>query len=121
MTLEELRRARKERRLTKEERARYCELWRASGLSKKKFCAQEGLVWPTFLSWLSKSALLPCSEEREVGFLPLQLVSQERSLPGNSKQLLLSLPNGLSISGSFTTGELVLWIKELHDAVIASC
>ncbi|WP_428413905.1 IS66 family insertion sequence element accessory protein TnpA [Legionella sp.] len=44
---------------TLEERASYREYWKDSGLSKKNFCEQEGLVLATFLSWFSGLAHIP--------------------------------------------------------------
>lgn len=117
MTLEQLREVKKKRRLTKEEKASYREFWKDSGLSKKRFCEQEGLVLPTFLSWFSGLATHSNKDKQEAGFLPIQMVSTSSFPEDSGKQLVLSLPNGLTISGTFTRTELSLWLKELRDAV----
>lgn len=54
LTREEKRDSRGRRVLSREEWLRYLSAYDASGLTQRKFCDREGLVYATFVSWLGR-------------------------------------------------------------------
>jgi hypothetical protein len=114
MTLEELRETRTKRRLTKEERSAYCKHWESTGLTKRSFCRREKIAHGTFLSWLKGC------ENRESNaelFILISVIEGKHVVEHSNKELVLRLPNGLSISGLFSCNELPQWLKELSHAL----
>ena len=92
LSLEELRAARKERRLTKEEKEAYRDYWQSSKENQRSFCKQEGLPLPIFNGWLKLLSCKPVKEDK-ISFIAAE-VSTKSAKQALSLALQFKLPNG---------------------------
>jgi hypothetical protein len=89
-----------QRRRTKEEMFPVVESWQTSGLSKKAFCEEQGIIKSVFLYWCRKYM----EENEQCGFVPLttggplsltQIHSIEIQYPNG---VVLKLPSNTPVS-----------------------
>jgi hypothetical protein len=78
-----------QRRRTKEEMFPMVELWQHSGLSKKRFCEEKGIVKSVFHYWYKKYR----EEEGQGGFIPLIPDTPHSGIQGPSIEV--QYPNGV--------------------------
>jgi len=78
-----------QRRRTKEEMFPVVEAWQHSGLSKKSFCKEQGIVKSVFFYWCKKYR----EENESGGFIPLNSGVSHAIAPGYSIEI--QYPNGV--------------------------
>jgi hypothetical protein len=78
-----------QRRRTKEEMFPMVELWQHSGLSKKRFCEEKGIVKSVFHYWYKKYR----EEDGQGGFIPLIADTPHSGIQGPSIEV--QYPNGV--------------------------
>jgi hypothetical protein len=86
-----------QRRRTKEEMFPMVELWQHSGLSKKRFCEEKGIVKSVFHYWYKKYR----EEDGQGGFIPLIPDTPHSGIQGPSIEV--HYPNGVVLKVSATT------------------
>lgn len=77
------------RKYTEEEKELAISLWRESGLSRSKWCEQEGINRKTFTHWLKKEEQVKVSS-----FVPMQIESKESEVA----TFQISYPNGIVLN-----------------------
>jgi transposase len=75
-----------------EEKAKHVEACRASGLSQKTYCEQQGLKYKTFKNWLSK----PKQVTAVPAFIPAQLKANPSRL-SNKNQIMVLFAQEVSL------------------------
>jgi hypothetical protein len=78
-----------QRRRTAEEMFPVVEAWQDSGLSKKAFCEERGIIKSVFLYWCYRYR----EEKGQGGFVPLTLGATHAFAPGYSIEV--QYPNGV--------------------------
>jgi len=92
------------KRYSKEERELAVELWEDSGLSRSKFCEQEGIAKTTFQEWTkrygSQSVNNSVKEQKgSSGFVSVKMSSLVSSVQSTNESLTLHYPNGVKLTG----------------------
>lgn len=79
----------RQRRRTREEMFPIVESWQQSGLTKKAFCKEQGIIKSVFFYWYKKYR----EENESGGFIPLNSGVSHAIAPGHSIEI--QYPNGI--------------------------
>ena len=110
------------KRHTKEQKAKLCKEWSASGLSQSEFCRQKDLKIATFSTWLKKLAVTKKTKgveaprrkaKKAASFIPLSLSdnsgrSKEESNEPEAKCFKITLLDKIVISLPANTSDLLV-------------
>jgi len=80
-----------QKRRTREEMFPIIEAWQESGLSKKSFCEEQGIIKSVFFYWCRRYR----EENEPGGFVPLNLGTSPAFAPGHSIEI--QYPNGVLV------------------------
>ena len=95
-------------RATKEEQARLCAAWRASGLGCKAFCEQQNINIKNLYRWLHKEKQAKITSTNPLKFIPVQ-----KAINSCTSYVEVNLPNGIFLKARLEAGNIAGLIKEL--------
>lgn len=91
------------RKELKEQWQQRLQAWRESGLNQKQWCEQNHVRQPQFWYWKKKleevPAAKPIANASAPAFVPVALAPEPAQVPDETAALVITLPNGLKISG----------------------
>ena len=101
-------------KLTWEDKIKICEEWKASGLSKERFCKQKGVAIGTFYGWCQK--LWPSKRFPRGGFREVKIIDKaEPSMKVEAIVLEVSFPNAVVARIKATEMQFSFLLRELLD------
>jgi len=81
-----------ERQAREKEMITHFEAWKASALSQKQYCLQNGISLPTFYYWIKKIRYK--ESHQPGGFIPLRVNGKKKIAQGDCE---IHYPNGVTI------------------------
>lgn len=105
----------KRRHKSKQEKLKYYNEWKSSGLSRNKFCTLHNLKLATFTLWVRQIEKESPSKMR---FMPLETISAKKKELGVVE---IEFSNGVKcrVSNSEAIDNVLVLMKGLHDAFTA--
>lgn len=110
------------KKLSEEERRRYCNDWKASGLKASQFCIEQQIPFSSFLYWLKRYSNGPAKKVKEAipkGFSPVALKRPMISSDSDDNALIdvgLKLPNQIQLQLTLSHAQLLKLIQGICDA-----
>lgn len=110
------------KKLSEEERRRYCNDWKASGLKASQFCIEQQIPFSSFLYWLKRYSNGTTKKAKVAipkGFSPVTLKRPMISPAPSDNTLLdidLKLPNQIQLQLTLSNGQLLKLIQGICDA-----
>lgn len=108
------------KKLSEEERRRYCNDWKVSGLKASQFCIEQQIPFSSFLYWLKRYSNGPAKKAAiPKGFSPVTLKRPVISPDLCDNALMdigLKLPNQIQLQLTLSNSQLLKLIQGICDA-----